>query len=62
MKGEMGRLIIVITQKCFVLFCSLMAAVRVNFRHLHSPFCMQLQQATSMYVCNYNWLIHQHCL
>ena len=21
---------------------------------------MQLQEATSTYVCNYNWLIHQH--
>ena len=45
-----------------VLFCSLMAAVRVNFRRLHLPFCMQLQEATSTYACNYNWLIHQHCL
>ena len=42
--------------------CSLMAAVRVNFRGLQLPFCLQLQEATSKYVCNYNWLIHQHCL
>ena len=45
-----------------VLFCSLMTAVRVNCRGLHLPFCMQLQEATSTFVCNYNWLIHQHCL
>ena len=43
-------------------FCSLMTAVRVNLRGLHLPFGMQLQEATSEYVCNYNCLIHQHCL
>ena len=45
-----------------VLFCSFMAAVRDHFRGLHLPFCMQLQEVTSTYECDYNGFIHQHCL
>ena len=40
-------------------FCPFMAAVRVDFRGLHLPFCMQLQEVTSTYECKFNCLFSE---
>ena len=44
-------------------FYSLMAAVKVNVEvFICLSACNYKRPHLRMYVCNYNWLIHQHCL